>query len=139
MKAALLLFGFACFPITIRAANCDCTHFPIKPEACVRVCQAAILRNASKQELTTKLKLSPDTADAVMETRDASKSTASYTKIPGKIPGATHSKVQIKLDAIDEDDLKDLAVKYKLTKVPENAKDKLIDSIMVAPKAAERK
>ena len=44
---AILAIAFG----TLKAQDCDCTIFPFKPEACVDVCFANILKNASENEL----------------------------------------------------------------------------------------
>jgi hypothetical protein len=57
--AQALLFG----------ANCDCTHFPYKPESCEKTCSTALLQYASVMDLTNKIGLDATTANAIVSFR----------------------------------------------------------------------
>jgi len=50
-------------------AECDCLHFPIKPEGCVQACRTALLRSVPKADLEMKLNLPPAVAEGVVNAR----------------------------------------------------------------------
>jgi hypothetical protein len=123
MRTVIVFIGYASLVLTAQGADCDCTHFPIKPEACVRVCQAALLQKASKEDLTNKVKLSPDAADALMANRDikldqhGAGAVKTFSTLKDEVPDRAYTEITTKLDNLKDSDFKALAQKYGTSKV----------------------
>ena len=62
-----VLFGAAVYQTF--AGDCDCNHFPYKPQSCVKTCGGFVLNKATPKDLTTVLGLSKDTTDSIVKLR----------------------------------------------------------------------
>jgi hypothetical protein len=80
------------------------------------VCQAALLQKASKEDLRSKIKLSPDAADAVKSKVSASPM-KSFSDLKKEIPSDEFLEITVKLDGLKDADFKGLAQKYGTTNV----------------------
>jgi hypothetical protein len=119
MKNAILCLAIASVIVAPLRAACDCTHVPIRPEACVIPCQNALLMKLSKEDLTGKLKLSQSTADAVIDKRENG-AAPSVRTMKDSMTNSEYSELLKKLDALKPADFKELASKYGTTNVPES-------------------
>lgn len=117
MKYAILSLALASVGAAPLRAACDCTHVPIRPEACVIPCQNALLMKLSKEDLTGKLKLSESTADAVIDKRK--NGAKSVHTLEQEISTKQYTELKTKLDALKPADFKELASKYGTTTAPD--------------------
>ena len=68
----LLLVSGALTTGSMLAVDCDCKHWPW-PKECKDTCNARLLNEASKPEMTKSLKIPGETADKIIEKRNNQK------------------------------------------------------------------
>jgi DNA gyrase/topoisomerase IV subunit A len=116
-KLSLLLF-FICLVASgaTRAEDCDCTHFPISPDSCLKTCKNAIVQKASRAELVHDFKLKESTASAISENRDQ-RATGDLLNLQQSISTPDFQDLTEKLNALSEQDTVRLATKYQVSNI----------------------
>lgn len=119
----LSVSALLCLARVLSAADCDCTHFPIEPSACVTKCQAALLQKTSKDDLTSKLKLNPATAADVVHYR-AVHEIKDVSALKDKLPSSEVAEIKVKLEDLKPEDSSVLAKEYGFSKIEQGSATK---------------
>jgi hypothetical protein len=119
MKAAIFICSVVCFNSLLWADDCDCTHFPVQPKSCVRICKDAVVQKASKQDLMEKIGVNESTASAVVNKRRGNPE-GGMDELREKLPAAQSQDLAEKVDALSEKDTTRLAEKYRIVKIEAN-------------------
>lgn len=118
MKAGIsVLIAIALGSMTLWGDDCDCAHFPFRPAACVRVCQAALLRKTDKKDLVGKVGLDDKTASDIVTFRKDHEIKSADT-LKTKLGSDKVVDLKSKLNSMDAKDAADLAEAYDFKTVP---------------------
>jgi hypothetical protein len=99
--------------------DCDCDHFPWKPDRCVDLCGAALLSQVTREEMVTFLDFDEEVVEKIVEARESEPSGELLSLGPVR-ESLSDTKFETVKDALER--LEPLTGQYLLT--PREERDK---------------